>query len=459
MKTRNSTLHFAKPVLGAVALALVLATPAFVQAQELPSERQFRTYIPPDQLVSFLPSTPFDRFIEFLNPVFERVTGKQVIDPETRTEPIGVSIAGMHFLDALELVLSYKGLAYRETDRIFLVEEAPETMLVQGTEAARLGQTSVSPDGKPVEAVASLGSREIQINAVLFDLNVSKAREIGLDWNVFFGEQAGGAGGSGGGAGAGGGADGASFSVKTDQLFSGFEDVISAPDQIEMSQLTQFFRLLESEGLGETVANPQVSVLSGEKGRIQIGSDVPIQVRDFAGNTITQFFSTGIIVDVTPTLISEALADTAGSPILDFIHMDVLVEKSSSRPSAAGPVIDKNTANTRVALLNGEQTVIGGLYSTEESLSRRGIPILKDLPGWFFGLRYVFGYTQENVSQKELLIVLQANVVDDLQTRADRPFEVNLLQRQRREVNENIRRFSEPVLEEMKKPSGYEEDN
>ena len=448
MKTRNSILHFAKPVLGAVALALVLATPAFVQAQELPSERQFRTYIPPDQLVSFLPSTPFDRFIEFLNPVFERVTGKQVIDPETRTEPIGVSIAGMHFLDALELVLSYKGLAYRETDRIFLVEEAPEVSLVQGTEAARLGQTSVSPDGKPVEAVASLGSREIQINAVLFDLNVSKARELGLDWNVFFGEQAGG-----------GGAQGADFSVKTDQLFSGFEDIISTPDQIGMSELTQFFRLLESEGIGETVANPQVSVLSGEKGRIQIGSDVPIQVRDFAGNTITQFFSTGIIVDVTPTLISEALADTAGAPILDFIHMEVLVEKSSSRPSAAGPVIDKNTANTRVVLLDGEQTVIGGLYSTEESLSRRGIPVLKDLPGWFFGLRYVFGYTQENVSQKELLIVLQANVVDDLQTRADRPFEVNLLQRQRREVKENIRRFSEPVLDEMKKPSGYEEDN
>lgn len=458
MKTRNSTLHSVKPTLGAVILALVLATPTFVQAQELPSERQFRTYIPPDQLVSFLPTTPFDRFIEFLNPVFERVTGKQVIDPETRTEPIGVSIAGMHFLDALELVLSYKGLAYRETDRIFLVEEAPETLLVQGTEAARLGQPSVGPDGKPAEIVASLGSREIQINAVLFDLNVSKAREIGLDWNVFFGEQTGGSSG-GGGSGAGGDSEGTRFSVKTDQFFSGLEDVISAPDQIEISELTQFFRLLESEGLGETVANPQVSVLSGEKGRIQIGSDVPIQVRDFAGNTITQFFSTGIIVDVTPTLISEALADTAGAPILDFIHMDVLVEKSSSRPSAAGPVIDKNTANTRVVLLDGEQTVIGGLYSTEESLSRRGIPVLKDLPGWFFGLRYVFGYTQETVAQKELLIVLQANVVDDLQTRADRPFDVNLLQRQRREVQENIRRFSEPVLEEMTPPSGYEEEN
>lgn len=454
METGHLSPRFALP-LCTLFLALALVAPPLTQAQDLPAQRQIRTYIPPDQLVSFLPSTPFDRFIEFLDPVFERVSGKRVIDPETRTEPIGVSIAGMHFMDALELVLGYHGLAYRETDRFFLIEEAPDVPLVAGTQEARAAQqrAGAAPGADIAERVASLGTREIQINAVLFDLNVSKARELGIDWNVFFGGANGGQGGSGGGA---GGSEGTTFHVKTDRFFDSLEDVISAPDQIEMSQLTQFFRLLESEGLGETVANPQINVLSGEQGRIQIGSDVPVQVRDFAGNTITQFFSTGIIVDVTPTLVSEALADTAGAPVLDFVHLDVLVEKSSSRPSAAGPVIDRNTANTRVAVLNGEQTVIGGLYSTEESLSRRGIPLLKDLPGWFFGLRYVFGYTQKTRAQKELLIVLQARVVDDLPTRAERPFDVNLLDRRRRDVEENLRRFSEPVLNETRLPSTYE---
>ena len=426
---------------------LALAAPAL--AQDPPSQRQFRTYIPPDQLVSFLPSTPFDRFVEFLNPVFERVTGKQVIDPETRTEPIGVSIAGMHFMDALELVLDYKGLAYRETDRVFLIEVAPNPLLVQGAEEARAGQQRAVPglNGGAAEGVASLDSREIQINAILFELNASRARELGLDWNVFFGE-----GGAGGGDGGGSG-----FAVKTDELFRGFSDVVSAPGQIGMTKLTQFFRLLESEGLGETVANPQINVLSGEQGRIQIGSDVPVQVRDFAGNTVTQFFSTGIIVDVTPTLISEALTTDPDAPVLDFIHMDVLIEKSSGRPSIAGLVIDRNTADTRVALLSGEQTVIGGLYSTEESVSRRGVPLLKDLPGWFFGLRYLFSFTQTTVTQKELLIVLQARVVDDLSTRAGRPFEENLLERQRRGVEEGLRRFSEPLLDETRLPAQYEE--
>ncbi|WP_369407484.1 hypothetical protein [Rhodothermus marinus] len=44
-------------------------------------------------------------------------------------------------------------------------------------------------------------------------------------------------------------------------------------------------------------------------------------------------------------------------------------------------IIDRNTADTQVLLLDGEQTIIGGLYSTRESISRKGIPFLKDLPG------------------------------------------------------------------------------
>ena len=445
MKTTTSPPRSAPKALGTLLLTLLLATPAL--AQDAPAQRQFRTYIPPDQLVSFLPETPFDRFVEFLNPVFERVTGKQLIDSETRTEPIGISIAGMHFMDALELVLDYKGLAYRETDRVFLIEAAPDLSLVQGAKEARAGQqqsAAPGPDVKAAEGVASLDSREIQINAILFELNASRARELGLDWNVFFGE------------GGGRGGDGSGFAIETDELFQAFPELVSTPNQIGMTKLTQFFRLLENEGLGETVANPQINVLSGEEGRIQIGSDVPVQVRDFAGNTVTQFFSTGIIVDVTPTLVSEPLSDDPDAPVLDFVHMDVLIEKSSGRPSISGLVIDRNTADTRVALLSGEQTVIGGLYSTEESVSRRGVPVLKDLPGWFFGLRYLFGHTQTTVTQKELLIVLQARVTDDLPTRAGRPFEENLLERQRQGIEENLRRFSEPVLDGTRLPKQYE---
>jgi type IV pilus assembly protein PilQ len=211
--------------------------------------------------------------------------------------------------------------------------------------------------------------------------------------------------------------------------------------------------------VGRTIANPQVTVQSGEQGQIQIGQDVPIQTTDFAGNTVTEFVQTGIIIDVTPTLLSQPVADTSGAPILDFIHMDVRVEDSNSQPSAAGTIINRNQANTQVLLLDGEATAIGGLISTQKTTSRSGVPILKDLPGWFFGLRYIFGTEQTNVTKQELLIVLRAEVVDPLKARAQKKLDKELLDQRRQQAQEALRKLGEeyPGEAEFPKPKTKED--
>ncbi|NNE35683.1 MAG: type II and III secretion system protein [Rhodothermales bacterium] len=437
----------------AVMLGGILVQP--VAAQQTPPQRQIRTYIPPDQLVTFAPSTPFDRFIEYLSPIFLRVTGKQIVDPESRTQPIGLSLATMHFFDAFETVLQYNNLVYQESDQYFIITPA-----AAAGDVLAAGGVPVAGGPEAIVLPATFDTREIQIDALLFEVNHSMAKDTGIDWNVFFGDNQQGSSGSGSGSGS-GGAGGSSensarFFLKTDDLFSGVDDIISAPSRIDFSQLTQFFRLLETEGVGETVASPNVVVQSGEKGRVQIGSDIPVQVRDFAGNTVTQFFSTGIIVDVTPTLIRQFIDDgEGGEEEVEFIHMDVTVEKSGSTPSASGPTIDRSNANTQVLLLDGEQTIIGGLYTTEETVTRKGIPVLKDLPGWFFGLRYVFGRTQRNVAQKELVIVLHANVLESLGERSTKPFKRELLQRQRQIIEQTTRALNGELGAKRVKPRVY----
>ncbi len=178
---------------------------------------------------------------------------------------------------------------------------------------------------------------------------------------------------------------------------------------------------------------------SGEKGRIQSGSDIPITLQDFAGNTITQYIPTGVIIEVVPTLISDA-SDSRGDPDaapVEFIHLNVNVEKSSGRVSQAGITIDKNKTDTQVLLLDGEQTVIGGLFSTEEAVFRKGIPILKDIPL----IKYLFSFQTKSVIQKELLIALQARVVEPLRSRAGQPFPTNLYERERQDVQRRLDRF------------------
>ncbi|NBC87805.1 MAG: general secretion pathway protein GspD [Bacteroidetes bacterium] len=426
-------------VVAAVLAALLWSTVAPAMAQE-PSRRQLRTYIPPEQLVSFLPTTPFDQFVEFLNPLFVNVTGKQVIDPESRSEPIGVSVTRMQFFDAFELVLEAKGLSFRETDRYFIVQEG-----MPMEDPAMVQQQGPMPSAPAVDPLpATLETPEVVISALLFEVNLSRARELGLDWSVFIGQQTGQQGDQQGDD------QGPRFKLRPKNLGGAIgdffrEDELSTPDEIDFGDLARFFRALEDDGIGKTLAQPSVAVQSREQGRIQIGSDIPIQVRDFAGNTITQFISTGIIVDVTPTLISEALADTAGSPEIAFVHLDVNVERSSGRPFGASIAVDRNTADTQVLLLDGEQTVIGGLYSSDIATSRRGIPLLKDLPPWVFGLRYVFGREQKTIARRELVIVLQAEVLDPIPERARKSLPDQLLEQRRKEVQERIRRFDDEV--------------
>jgi len=155
--------------------------------------------------------------------------------------------------------------------------------------------------------------------------------------------------------------------------------------------------------------------MDGQEGRIQVGQDFSIKQRDFAGNVTDQFFSTGTILLVRPQIVE--VGDTT------LIYLELEAERSSAQPDPVSTVINKQQANTHALLLDGESTVIAGLYRTEESEVRRGIPILKDLPGWFFGLKYLFGYNSIDRQESELVVLLQAELEDPLDERIQRSFQ------------------------------------
>jgi type IV pilus assembly protein PilQ len=97
--------------------------------------------------------------------------------------------------------------------------------------------------------------------------------------------------------------------------------------------------------------------------------------------------------------------------------MNVDVERSSVQPGAISTIINKTKATTNLLLLDGEETIIGGLYNSQTDVIREGIPFLKDLPWYVFGLRYLFGFDSDNLVKKELVILLKAELVPTLQER------------------------------------------
>lgn len=412
------------------ALSLVVAVPAGTAqvVDPVPPPLRDSSYVSPDEIVSFGPDTPFGQFIQYINPLFRRTYGKTLVDPTGRFDPIGMWVTGLPYRDALDLVLTRAGLTLRETDRYFVVEPAG---LVPEVGGLRVG-------GGVATDVPSVSDREIRIDAVIFELNLNRVREMGTDWSSVFGSQQGG---QTGGQQGGDTQDRLRFFLRTKSFFDAISEIITGPDRIDLAQLNAIFRLFETNGIGRTVSTPSIVVRSGQEGRVQSGSDIPVTLRDFAGNTVTRFISTGVIVTARPELYVEQ--DEAGN-VVEFVHLVVDVERSSGRLSGFGVTIDKNQGSTDILLVDGEQVVLGGLYSTEESFSHRGVPLLKDIPliGNLFGVR------TRSVVERELIIVLQASLVDPVPVRARRPRPRNLMDSEREGRGLRLNQYQEGLGDE-----------
>lgn len=388
-----------------------------VNGQTPQERRALREFTPPDAIVSMDRQLAFDRALAELNELSKRFTGKIIIDPQQRNKDIGIHIEAMHWRDALERILRHNQLWYDERADHFLIIPHPDFVV-------REPERPFDPD-RP-----TLRSREVNISAVFFEINHRKLREAGIRWTFFRSDQF--------------GEVGADFGARRPALEPPQVGTIDREDRgltvdvtpdWSFANLNAIIQLFEGKDIGEVIASPEITVRSGQTGNIQIGEDISIKQRDFAGNIIDQFVSTGTIINVTPEVIVED-----GVP---FISLDIAVERSSGTPGAISTVIAKSEASTRVLLLDGEETVIGGLYLTEERVIREGIPILKDLPWWFFGLRYLFGYNRFQKDTQELVILIRARLVPTLEERIAAQREQNLIRLRRDQYQEDYDRFKE----------------
>lgn len=377
---------------------LPLESLAQTQAEK---ERLAKGYIAPEQIISMSFATPFDRALAILNELSKKFLNKIIFDSEKRTTPIGVDIESMYWKDALEKILRFNNLWYEET------EDYIRVISLEGGVTGR--------GGEKIEKI-TLESREVQISAVFYSIDAARVRESGISWSIFRGNN---------------------VNVRIDQnaakpVASDLFQVEGTPRfdfDVDIHTLMKFF---EAKSLGELISRPQITVRSGREGLINVGTEFPINTRDFAGNIITRLERAGTIIKVTPDVITDA-----GKT---FIHLNLHVERSNVAPSALGFEKATTNATTSSLLLDGEETVIGGLYTNEEKELREGIPVLKDLPWWFLGLRYLFGHNKTEVTRKDLIILIKASLVPPLTERA--LTKENLIEKQRRdnELDTRLRR-------------------
>jgi type IV pilus assembly protein PilQ len=357
-------------------------------------QKQTRGYTSPQELVSIAPTTPLDRALTAISEISKKFTGKIIIDTERRTMPINVDIQGMQWKDALEAICRKNDIWFTEYENYIQIGAAA------GSEAGKNQPgaiTTTGPGGGGDVEIhkepANFRSREVKISTVFFEVNLTKLDQAGIDWTFMK----------------------STSNVDINSSFFGATQVTSTIFKTEVTPHVSFANLdfivniFSNYDLGEIMSSPQLTVRSGQEGRIQVGQDFSIRERDFAGNLIDKFYSAGTIAKVTPQVITEQG--------VNFIHMNVDVERSSVQPGTISTIINKTKATTNLLLLDGEETIIGGLYNSQTDVIREGIPFLKDLPWYVFGLRYLFGFNSDNLVKKELVILLKAELVPTLQER------------------------------------------
>ena len=362
-------------------------------------------YTNPSELIAISAEVPFQDALSILEEISVDVRGKIFINQTTYQGPIGINIPQMHWMDALNYITAHNNLYFREYDRYIEILASPPTT----------GALS-SADGAEIVEKINFQTREIEISATFFQGSRQLIRELGIDWTSLQNDKV--------------RISSAGASYVSQEFF---EVNVNFPDILNSGwDINALFNAFETTDNGEIIASPSIKVIDGEEGFIQVGQDFSIKQRDFAGNVTDQFFETGTILRVNPRVLVHE-----GNP---YIYMSVTAERSTAQPDPVSTIVNKQQANTEILLLSGESTVIAGLYETDIQKTRRGIPILKDLPGWFLGLRYLFGYESTSSSVQELVILIKATLLPTLEERLAAPLISNqqLLQERRTQFEENL---------------------
>ncbi len=159
----------------------------------------------------------------------------------------------------------------------------------------------------------------------------------------------------------------------------------------------------ETNGQVTTLANPNLTVISGETSSFLAGGEIPIPVSQGLGAVSVEYKQYGVSLTYTATVLSDG-------------RINLRVRPEVSQLSAAGavtiggvqiPALTTRRAETTVELGSGQSMVIGGLLSNTHNNSFDKTPGAGDLP--ILGALFRSNAFQRNES--ELMIVVTPYLV------------------------------------------------
>ncbi|MDD4878872.1 MAG: hypothetical protein PHR22_00255 [Candidatus Omnitrophica bacterium] len=199
-------------------------------------------------------------------------------------------------------------------------------------------------------------------------------------------------------------------------------------------------RFLEQQGKANLLSAPKVTAISGQMANIQVIRTYPY-VSDFTLENIgTAEFPiwsyklalaekpVGIFLEATPYVTEGSNTITLDlHPEVSVLRSQVAISNLQTSgetgqlgnvtsatsvkliPNELGwPVVDVRTTQTSVSVDSGATIVLGGMIKDSETVTKRKIPLLGDIPL----LGQAFRYDYKNQTKTNLLIFITASIID-----------------------------------------------
>lgn len=217
----------------------------------------------------------------------------------------------------------------------------------------------VAQYGSPavINTLTFVGGQQVNLEVRILEAQRDAGRELGIQW-----------GGSIGGVNAtiAGGPNNPAAEAKT---FSSFiTNVISGATGVSLNATIS---ALETKHLVRTLADPNLTTLSGVNASFLAGGQVPIRVADSNGNTTLTYKDFGVRLVFTPVVLD-------GDRIQ--IHLTPEVSGIGSFTKDGDPVFNTRTLDATVELRDGQSFSVAGLLQNDTALSQNQLPWIGDVP-------------------------------------------------------------------------------
>jgi pilus assembly protein CpaC len=265
------------------------------------------------------------------------------------------------------------------------------------SEAQRLVQAYVGQGTQVVSRLRSATPLQVNLRVRIAEVSRSLVRQIGVNLLTS------GTGGTNGGFSFGIG-QGSAINPTTGQVtIPNTGTAIRAAGKLFGMDILSAFELAEGDGLVTTLAEPNLTALSGETASFLAGGEYPIPVAQQQGAISIEYKSYGVGLAFTPIVLADGRISMRVRPEVSELSSEGSVKMNDT----IVPALVTRRAETTVELGSGQSFMIAGLMKNSNANNVDKAPFLGDLPI----LGALFRSTKYKRSETELVIIVTPYLV------------------------------------------------